>query len=196
MISFVFSAFKLFPYFMPMRMLSRENTILLIVDVQQKLMPYIENNKKVIKNITKLAKFAGIMNIPVIISEQKNLGSILPEIKSLVPNAIHVEKEEFSCFDNKDFVKSLGKLKKTDILIAGVETHICVMQTALQAMKKYSIQIVSDATSSRKSGDAAIAILRMKTERITITTTETAMFEVMKKSSIKEFKDVLEIVKA
>lgn len=179
-----------------MKNLINKNSILILVDVQEKLVPMVFNFKKVIKNILKLIEFAKIAKLPILIVEQKNLGKTIEKIRSRLSLFRPVQKVEFNCFANKVFSQKLKRINKNNLILAGIETHICILQTALSAPKKYKVFVVSDAVSSRNPKDHEMAIERLKLAGKIITTTETLIFEICKKANIKIFKEALKIIKS
>jgi nicotinamidase-related amidase len=176
-------------------LLNKENSLLLIVDLQEKLVPSIKKAKTVIKNVVKLIKVAKILNIPILLTEQKNLGKTVKEIKEEIDKINPILKIEFNCFDNKNFKKQISKIKKKQIILVGLEAHICILETALGAPQKYKIFVIEDAVSSRNLNDLKVAIERMRMKEIEILTAEMVIFELLKKAGTQEFKKTLPLVK-
>ena len=127
------------------KMLDVKSSLLLIVDVQEKLMPVISEQKNVISNIVKLVTFGELVNLPVVYTEQHKLGATMPEIKERLSHSEPIVKKEFNCFLNDNFRKQINRLKISSLIVAGVETHICICQTALEAIGQYNVHFVSDA---------------------------------------------------
>ncbi len=179
------------------KLLEKKGAVLVIVDVQEKLLPKIKEKGKILKNILKLVKFAKIINLPIVLTEQypKGLGKTVNEIRKILPNIEPIQKTTFSCFGSKNFKEKLKKLKVSSLIIVGIETHICVLQTALEAIGRFKVFVVADATSSRSKKDWQIAIERMREEGVTISSTEMLIFELLKDTKEKEFKKVLELLK-
>ena len=176
-------------------LLIKEKCALIIVDVQEKLAQVVKKTEIVIKNIIKLIKLAKILNIPIVITEQKNLGETAKEIKNEIGKINPILKIKFNCFDNENFRKQISKIKKKELILVGFEAHICILQTALGAPQKYKIFVVEDAVSSRNLSDSKAAIERMRMKGIEILTTEMVIFELLKKAGTEEFKKVLPLVK-
>ncbi len=184
-------------------MAGKEDSILLIIDMQDRLVnspvfPIYERGK-IVENIKALIKTANVFKLPVMVVEQKKLGETIPEIKELLHqyNMYHpIEKLCFSSYGNEEFRRRLEEINRTRVLICGVETHICVIQTALDLVENgYSTQIIKDATSSHLKTDFETAIGRVRGDGVVITTTEMLIYELLKEAGADEFKKVLEIVK-
>jgi nicotinamidase-related amidase len=178
--------------------LKKEGTALVIVDVQEKLLPYVQKKDEVVANIQMLIKFAHIMDIPVILTEHypKGLGVTVPEIKEVLEKYEPKEKVIFSCYGSLEFTKKLEELGVKRFMIAGIESHICVQQTTLDALHSgYEVHVISDAISSRTKHNYKIGIKKMKHFGAIISSTEMAMYEIMERADTKEFKEVLKLVK-
>ncbi|MEM2146665.1 MAG: hydrolase [Candidatus Jordarchaeaceae archaeon] len=183
---------------MSLSLASKEETSLIIIDVQEKLFIQISENEKLVEKLIKLIRFAQILEIPIVLTEQypKGLGQTIPAIKCLLPSLQPIEKMEFSCFGSSKFVDTLSKIKARTLILTGIETHICVMQTAIEGLKNnYKIYVVEDATSSRNLQDKSIAIQRMIHNGATIVSTEMLIYELLRKAGTPQFKKSLEIVK-
>ena len=178
------------------KILDVKNSALLIVDVQEKLMPVIFEKEMVISNTIKLIKFAEIVNIPVIYTEQYKLGSTMPEIKKELSDAEPISKKEFGCFMNENFREYIKRLNIASLIITGVETHICVSQTTLEALEKYNVHVVSDAVSSRTKENRKVGLDRMYQSGAVISSTEMVMFELLGKADTDEFRKTLKLIKS
>jgi nicotinamidase-related amidase len=179
-------------------LISGKGVALVVIDVQEKLFTHMAEKQKLMENLVKLIQFAGIMKIPIIVTEQypKGLGQTITEVKKLVSYVTPVEKVEFSCFDSAKFKEALAKLKAKTLIIVGIEAHICVTQTALDGKQSgYRICIVEDAVSSRNLNDKATAIKRMQQNGVTIVTSEMLIYEILRKAGTSEFKQTLKLVK-
>jgi len=179
-------------------LLTRDGTVLVVIDVQEKLFVKVDEKERVAKNICRLIQFADIMRIPIVITEQypKGLGPTIPEIRRLTSNIKPIEKVEFSCLASSAFRERLAEVHAENLVLTGIEAHICVAQTAIEALKSgYRVYVVSDAVSSRRREDETIAIERMRQEGITIVTSEMLMYEILRKAGTPEFKKILELVK-
>jgi nicotinamidase-related amidase len=179
-------------------LVSNENAVLVIIDVQEKLFPHMAEKRKLVENLEKLIQFAGIMEIPVIVSEQypKGLGQTITAVKRHVPHIAPIEKVEFSCFESAKFKEALANLEAKTLIIAGIEAHICVTQTAIDGRQSgYRICVVEDAVSSRNLSDKAAAVERMRQNGVTIVTSEMLIYEILRKAGTDEFKQALKLVK-
>ncbi|UCE74570.1 MAG: hydrolase [Methanomassiliicoccales archaeon] len=178
--------------------LSRDNTALIIVDVQEKLLPYVLDKEMVLENLKMLIRFAHIMNIPLVLTEHypKGLGTTVPEIKEVLSEYKPKEKVIFSCLGSEGFENKLKELDVKRLMIAGIESHICVQQTALDSLDLgYEVHVIADAISSRTQRNLDIGIEKMRQFGAVISSTEMAMYEIMERADTKEFKEVLKLVK-
>jgi nicotinamidase-related amidase len=178
--------------------LNAENTVLLLIDFQERLFPVMHDKEKLLRNVLKLTKGIQALEIPVIVTEQypKGLGPTIPEIKELLPDMKPVEKVCFSCCDEPAFTATLGSLKRQQVLVAGIEAHICVYQTAVAlARSGYEVQVVSDCVASRDPENKLAALFKMGAAGISPTTAEMALFEMLKVAKGDKFKAISAIVK-
>ncbi|HEY3277097.1 MAG TPA: hydrolase [Syntrophorhabdaceae bacterium] len=175
--------------------ITRDNSILVIIDVQEKLMPAIAGRETVIANIVRLARFAKIVGIPVLVTEQEKLGPTVTEVREALPEAEPVRKVHFNCLSCHDFTDRLHGTGRKTLVLTGAEAHICVAQTAFQAGSGYAVHVVADAVSSRVLENKEIALRRMMQEGALITSTEMFIYEILGKAGTDEFKAVLPLVK-
>jgi len=174
---------------------NRAECVLLIIDVQDRIIETIADHMVVVQNIKALIKTAEALNVPVLSTEQEKLGETVPELKELIRSP-PVRKVSFSCSGNADFMKKLTETRKKVVLVCGIETHICVLQTALDLLEhRYRVLVARDATSSHAVLDRETALNRMTGSGATITTTEATIYELAEKSGTDEFRKILEIVK-
>ncbi|HEX2966285.1 MAG TPA: isochorismatase family protein [Syntrophorhabdaceae bacterium] len=176
-------------------LLHRKECALIIIDAQEKLMPVISGKEEVTANLVRLVKFSRLTQIPIVVTEQEKLGGTIREIADLLPEQRFLKKLEFNCFLNRDFAAHVKTLKKQNLIIAGVEAHICITQTALSGLENYTIHVVSDAVASRAPYNKKVALQRVQKAGATITTTEMFMYEILQKAGTDEFKSVLPLVK-
>lgn len=170
----------------------------LVIDIQERLLPHIHNSDIVLQNTQTLVKGLQALNVPLIVTEQytKGLGFTVPQIKSLFETSTPVEKIAFSCCDEPLFDASLKELGKKYVIITGIETHVCVLQTAMDLLNKaYIPVIVDDCVSSRKPNDKAIALQRMQASGAIITTYESILFELCRFAGSDTFKAISKLVK-
>ena len=179
-------------------MLKLENTVLVIVDVQEKLSRVMYEKERLFENLQKLIKGARILGIPIILTEQnpKGLGPTIIEIANLLPNIKPIPKFSFSCFGDEKFLKELKASKRKQVLIAGIEAHVCVYQTAVDLVNSgYEVQVVADGVSSRTLENKQIGLEKVRSEGIGVTSTETALFELLRVAEGEKFKELLKVVK-
>ena len=170
-----------------------EECCLLLIDIQEKLIPLISNKDDVVDTSLDLIDIASNLKIPIILTEQypKGLGNTKKIIKdSLIgKDFFMIEKTCFSCFDSIDFKKQLSSLGKKQIIIAGIESHICVMQTVLDLQANgYEIFLVEKAIGSRKNSDHMLGLNRMMNLKVCLTNIEMLIFELVRDSKHTLFK--------
>ena len=178
--------------------LTAENTALVLIDVQEKLFAAMPNKEKLLRNLVKLIRGLQVLAVPVVLTEQypKGLGPTLAEIKALFPDLKPIEKLGFSCCDEEAFCRALEALRRKQILLAGIEAHVCIYQTALDlARHAYEVQVVTDGVASREPENKKIALFRLGTSGVGLTTTEMALFELLKAARGDKFKQISSIVK-
>jgi nicotinamidase-related amidase len=180
--------------------LQARHCALAVVDIQEKLLPPIFQKERMVRNSQLLIRLAKILDLPVLLSTQysKGLGATIPEIASLLPEVAPLEKNEFGCFNNDAYcarVKSLPGDRNT-LLVCGMESHICVMQTALGALNSgYIVHVASDAVSSRTELNWQIGLERMRAAGAVISSTEMMIYELLRTSSGPAFKEMLQYLK-
>jgi len=176
-------------------LLKKEDCALLVIDVQEKLVRVIDGVDKSIKNIVRLIRFSKSVDIPVVLTEQENLGETVKEIWVETGHVHPISKITFSCFASEEFCRHIKNLKKKNLIVTGIETHICVTQTALDGIREYGVHVVSDAVASRSIEDKVVALDRLKQNDVTITTTEMLMYELLTKAGTDEFRKALGFLK-
>ena len=182
------------------RALEAEHCALIVVDIQQKLLPPIFEKERLVKNSQLLIRLAGILKIPTLMSTQyaKGLGKTVPEIASLLPETEAIDKQMFSCFGSDVFCSVLKRLpgNRNTILLCGMESHICVTQTALGALREgYIVHVASDAVSSRTEWNWHIGLERMRSAGAVISSTEMLIYELLRSSGAPAFKELLPYLK-
>lgn len=180
--------------------LEAEQCALIVVDIQEKLLPPIFNKEELVKNSQLLVRVANILEMPVIVTTQyaKGLGTIVPEVASLVSDVRPIDKLEFGCFGSNEFRSALKLLpgNRNTVLLCGMEAHICVMQTALGALNEgYLVHVATDAIGSRVRWNWDIGIDRMRAAGAVISTTEMMIYELMRSSGSPQFKQLLPYLK-
>ncbi len=179
-------------------MLQANNTTLLIIDVQGKLAHSMHAKNALFDNIKRMIRGVQILNVPILWTEQypDGLGPTIPEIAGLLSNLKPISKFSFSCCDNDLFMQRLEGLHPENVLMAGIEAHICVYQTARDLVRSgYRVEIIADAVSSRTPENKQIGLEKCNQAGTTVTGTETALFELLKTAKDDRFKDILKIVK-
>jgi nicotinamidase-related amidase len=179
----------------PSHKLKREDSILVIVDIQEKLAPAVSERQMVLANVVRLVKFAKIIGLPVIVSEQQKLGTTVQEITSELPHYDPVSKLAFDCFAVPEFREKVEKTGRRALIVTGLETHICVSQTAISGLSQYHVHGVSDAMSSRSRHNWEVGVERMRQHGVVITSTEMVIYELLEKAGTDEFKAVLPLIK-
>ena len=178
-------------------MLDIENTLMVVIDVQGRLAGLMHERAELFENIRKLIQSAGVLEIPIILTEQypAGMGPTIPEIAELL-SCEAIAKVAFSCCGEKRFVEALEKSGRRQILLCGIETHICIYQTAVDLLESgYEVNVVADAVSSRTPGNKTIGLAKVRDAGAGITSVETAVFELLKAAGGDKFKAILRIVK-
>lgn len=178
------------------RPLESDQCALIVVDIQEKLLPPIFQKDQLVRNSRLLIRAAGVLNIPALMTTQyaKGLGQTVPEIASLLPETEALDKDRFSCFGSDAFCSLLKRLpgNRNTLLLCGMESHICVMQTALAGLREgYIVHVASDAVSSRTEWNWKIGLERMRSAGAVISSTEMMIYELMRSSSSPAFKEML-----
>lgn len=176
--------------------LEAEQCALIVIDIQEKLLPPIFQKEQLVRNTQLLIRAAHILKIPAIVSTQyaKGLGPTVPDVASLLAGTEAVDKTLFSCFGSEVFCSLIKRLpgQRTTLLLCGMESHICVTQTALAALRDgYLVHVASDAVSSRTKWNWKIGLDRMRTAGAIISSTEMMIYELMRSSSSAAFKELL-----
>ncbi len=177
---------------------SIENTALVLVDVQEKLVRVMQDKQTLVENIKKCIEGAKVLGIPILWLEQNptGLGKTIPEIANLLENRKPIAKMSFSAYKNINFVKAIKKLKRNQILIVGIETHVCVYQSSMDLVSAgFEVSVVTNAVSSRTQENKQIGIQKMRDEGAKLTTTEIALFELLETAEAPGFKQIIKIVK-
>jgi len=177
------------------RPLQAEQCALIVIDIQEKLLPPIFQKEQLIKNAQLLTRLAGILRVPTIATTQyaKGLGNTVPELRSLIPED-GIDKQIFSCFGSDVFCSMLKRLpgRRNTLLLCGMESHICVAQTALNALREgYLVHVASDAVSSRTEWNWKIGLERMRAAGAVISSTEMMIYELLRSSDTSAFKQML-----
>jgi len=178
--------------------LTTENAVLVLIDYQAKLVPAMHDRERLITNVLKLVRGAAAFELPVIVTEQypQGLGPTLPEVIELLPGVTPIAKTCFSACDDGTFLQALRASGRSQVLLAGIETHICVYQTALALVRGgWQVQAVTDACASRDPANETAALRRMEAAGVSPTNVEMALFELLKVARGEVFKQISRIVK-
>jgi nicotinamidase-related amidase len=179
-------------------MITTEDTALVLIDVQEKLVPAMHNKEALLDNLKKMVQGARILGLPILLTEQNpaGLGPTVPEIAELLPDEKPVSKFSFSSCGTEQFIEELKAVKRQNILIVGMEAHVCVYQTAADLVNlNYDVQVVADAVASRTLENKQIGLQKSKAAGAGITSTEIALFELVKIAKGDKFKEIIKIVK-
>lgn len=176
----------------------RENTVGLVIDIQERLVPVMEENELLVENCRKLIEGLQILGLPLLVTQQytKGLGETIEEIKSVIPNFEYIEKKDFSCLDEPVFAEKLALTGAQNVIICGIESHVCVLQTAIDLKAAgYAPVVVFDCVSSRSFDNVDLAAERFRYEGIMMTSFESVLFELTRSAGAPGFKEISKLVK-
>lgn len=179
-------------------MLTPKNTCLVIIDIQEKLLPVMAEPEKVVKNTGILIRTAKALNMPILWCQQvpKALGPTVEEVAFLLEGVEPIDKFSFSCCCDETFIAKLDETKVQSAIVCGIESHVCVFQTAVHLMQKgLEVHVVADTTSSRTNENKQIAINRMTKEGVTVTSTEMCLFELLQDAKHEKFRELSKLIK-
>ena len=180
--------------------LDPDKTALIVIDIQEKLLPPIFQKDELVRNSQLLIRLASVLKMPALVTTQysRGLGGTVPEVASLLPDARPIDKLAFSCFGSDIFCSTLKHLpgNRNTVLLCGMESHICVMQTALAALREgYLVHVATDAVSSRTEWNWKMGLDRMRAAGAVLSSTEMAIYELLRSSGAPEFKEMLKHLK-
>ncbi len=179
-------------------MLTREATVLVVIDVQGKLAQLMHDKTALFENVGRMIQGVQILDLPILLTEQypEGLGPTIPELAGLLPGVEPLTKTAFSCCGDEKFNAAFNALGRDQVLLTGIETHVCVHQTALDLLDSgKEVQIVADAVSSRTSENRRIGLEKMRHAGAIITSTEAALFELLRAAEGPQFKAISKLVK-
>ncbi len=179
-------------------MINRNNALLLVVDIQGKLADIVHQSETLVRNAHILIEGAKLLDIPIVATEQypKGLGRTVPSLAEALGDASVIEKSSFSCCGEFTFEVRLNELHKTDIILCGIETHVCVYQTARDLIGLgFNVHLVTDAVSSRTAENRELGIRAIEHLGARLTGTEMVLFEMLEVSGTDEFKAISKLVK-
>ena len=175
-----------------------EDTLFCLVDVQEKLFPHVTNNEEIEKKLITLIKGLKVLEVPFIVNEQykKGIGETIPSLKELVVEYPHFEKTTFSCCKNEPTMEAIKNSGKKNVIVAGIETHVCVLQTCIDLLEA-GLQpiLVTDCVTSRKQNDTDVGIQRLIQAGVIPTTYESILFELTLNAKNPVFKEISKLVK-
>jgi nicotinamidase-related amidase len=182
-----------------MTMLRPERAVVVAVDLQERLLPAIADRQRIVKSTVLILRLADILHIPVVLTTQyrKGLGETVAEVRDAAPSVEPLDKTTFGCFLDEAFLRRLNELESRDqLVVAGVESHICVAQTVLGAIEKsYQAHVVSDAVGSRTEANREIGLRRMERAGALISSAEMCVYELLGRSDTEAFKKMLPYLK-
>ena len=173
-------------------------SVLLVIDVQERLLPAMAEPRSVVDHCTLLAKAAARLEVPALLSEQypKGLGPTVPDLAALVPAASIHPKLHFSCAADPGLSRRLSEIGRPQIVIAGIETHVCVLQTALGFHARgFHCFVVADATSSRTEANKSAGLARLRADGVEVVTAEMVVFEWLGQAGTPAFRDLARLIK-
>ena len=176
----------------------RENSVGLVIDIQERLVPAMEENEVLVENCSKLIQGLQILGLPLLVTQQytKGLGETIDEIKSLIPDFQYIEKKDFSCLGEPVFAEKLALSGARNVIICGIESHVCVLQTGIDLKEAgYNPVVVFDCVSSRSFDNVDLAAERFRYEGIMMTSMESILFELTRSAGASEFKEISKLVK-
>jgi nicotinamidase-related amidase len=181
------------------RILDPGDCVLVVVDVQEKLFPSVFEKELLEVDVARLIKAAMVMKVPILVTEQnpRGLGTTIPSIrKELGEHYRPIEKDSFSCWLAPAFRSKLAQMERGQILMAGIESHVCVEQTALDLCAEgYQVHIITDAVTSRTQRNQLVGFRKMESHGSVLTSTESAIFELLVRSGTPVFKELLPMLK-
>jgi nicotinamidase-related amidase len=178
--------------------ITRENCTGLVIDIQEKLFPLMAEKELLLANCQKLINGLKVLQVPLMVTQQysKGLGGTILEVSSLLDPFSFIEKNTFSCMEEALYADTLKRSGKSNILICGIESHVCVLQTAIDLREKgFQPVVISNCTSSRDLNEKQVAFQRLALEGIYVSTVESILFELTRTSSATEFKSISKLVK-
>lgn len=179
--------------------IDRSDALLVVIDIQEKMRKAINDADRVIDNICRMVRGCRALGVPILVTEHysKGLMATVPEVQEALGDAYNpLEKITFSAAKDMDFMRAFEAAGRQQILICGVETHICVYQTARDLHNLgWNVEVVADAVGARSERNSMIALQRMEQHGLDLTSTEMALFDMMESADIPEFKSVAAIIK-
>lgn len=178
--------------------LDRHHTLALCVDIQERLLPHIHGYEELVRRTAILVKGLRVLNVPIVVTEQytKGLGTTVPVISDALGSYEPIEKMSFSCCGNPDVEATVLGTGRHQIIVFGIEAHVCVQQTVHDLLAQgRKVVVLNDCVSSRSANDARVALERMRDAGAVISTMESVLFELLRVSGTQEFKSISALVK-
>ncbi len=179
-------------------MITPDGALLLVIDVQGRLAQGVVSSSALESSLGKLVRACKIFEVPILLTEQypKGLGTTVDSIRELLAGIVPIEKLSFSCCGSPEFMRQLRSSKRNDILVAGMEAHVCVYQTAMDLIEfGYNVHLVTDCVSSRSDENRSLGIRCIEKAGACLTSSEMAIFELLRVAGGERFKEISKIVK-
>ena len=177
-------------------MLKRKDAVLVVIDIQGNLYLSMDDREFLLANTAKLIQGINILEIPIILTEQVKLGPTITELSSLMPQVTPLIKNSFSCCGDPQFMAALAATGKKQVMVCGIEAHVCAYQTSMDLMAAgYEVYLVADAVSSRTARNREIGIQKLLSSGAVLTSTEMALFELLKTATDPRARDLFRIIK-
>jgi len=186
------------PEVVPFMRIRTENCVGVIVDIQEKLLPHMFEHTEVHRNVLKLIQGLQVLGVPLMLTEQypKGLGPTVGTVAGLTSGVHPISKMSFSCLDEPQFSQSLSALERKTVILAGIETHVCVLQTAVDlSAAGYTPVIIADCVSSRRRIDHETALYRLSAEDAIVSTCESVLFELCRHAGTETFRSISRLLK-
>jgi len=183
---------------MKLSLLTHVNTGLLIVDAQERLMQAMGNADRVRDHMVKLIHLAQVYGLPITVTEQnpRSIGPTIPPVKEALPEYRPLEKLDFDCCNVEGFNEGLQEKGLRNIILTGVEAHICIFQTCVSLLQRgYTVHVPHHAVDSRTADNWEIGLSLMREAGAVVTSTETIIFQILKRAGTPEFREMLKIIK-
>ncbi len=179
-------------------LLDRKDCLLLVVDLQKSMLNECLDSDRVVRLGGVLIDFARIVDIPILLTEQNplKLGKFIPEIAEKVSDQAVMSKVEFGCFENESIRDTVAAMGRKTVLLAGIESHVCIFQTGLQALRYgYRVHVIADAVTASNSLNHEVGLRRLTRAGAVVATTEMTLFEILKRAETLEFRNLLPLIK-
>ncbi|MDX1582830.1 MAG: hydrolase [Thermoanaerobaculia bacterium] len=183
------------------RRIDRNDALLLVIDVQEKLMPHIHDHESVEKNIIRMIRGTHVLGVPVIVTEQypEGIGHTIESVTAALAETHGtdvIRKMTFSSCGSDEFTDQVASRGRRDLILAGIEAHVCVFQTAIDLLdQEFRVWIVADAVSSRTPSNRQVALDRLSSEGVRLSSTEMILFELTVACGTDEFRSISKLVK-